>query len=507
VIFINTILNGNGELISELLRGAGEILALPCGGRGVCGGCIVYVKGAQDEPCQAERDLIYSKHPVKIKDFTARLACACHVFGEIEIISSDEAVTVVTRSNSEIPDYDGHEKKSLGIAADIGTTTVVLELYDLESKKLLGVETALNPQTSIGSDVLSRIEYAVKFGIDEPCDLIRGKLAEMLRSIIKYDSFKNSYENIRRVVITGNTTMLHFLMGLDPSGIGAAPFKPSSLFGEVYPADRIFPFLRNAEMYIPPCISAYVGADIACGLLCVDRKGKTLFVDIGTNGEMAVIGEDILCAATAAGPAFEGAGISMGVLAVPGAIYDVFESDRSISSISCKTIANAPPIGICGTGLISTVDLMLKLGILDESGYLEEPFKIVSEVYISPKDIRELQLAKAAIAAGIGALLKKSETEIGDIDALVLSGGFGSFLDPQKAAGIGLIPKELAQKTMLAGNTALRGAVKTLFSRRYREQLRELCDRAKEIPLSGSGIFEELFIECINLSPLAPHFT
>jgi uncharacterized 2Fe-2S/4Fe-4S cluster protein (DUF4445 family) len=150
---------------------------------------------------------------------------------------------------------------------------------------------------------------------------------------------------------------------------------------------------------------------------------------------------------------------------------------------------------------------MLKLGILDESGYLEEPFKIVSEVYISPKDIRELQLAKAAIAAGIGALLKKSETEIGDIDALVLSGGFGSFLDPQKAAGIGLIPKELAQKTMLAGNTALRGAVKTLFSRRYREQLRELCDRAKEIPLSGSGIFEELFIECINLSPLAPHFT
>jgi uncharacterized 2Fe-2S/4Fe-4S cluster protein (DUF4445 family) len=406
--------------------------------------------------------------------------------------------------------YDG-SGGGYGAAIDIGTTTVSALLFSFDSGEAVSSAHEMNRQAVYGADVLSRIDCANREGVGELSRCLVAQLNGMLLRLISDAGVDAG--RVRRVVAAGNTTMLHFLAGLDPKGIGVSPFIPMSLFGDERDAGALFPELRGAELYLPPSVSAYVGADITCGMLAVgmtEKNGASLLIDVGTNGEMALCsGSRITCCSTAAGPAFEGASISMGMPAVSGAVCSV-SNDGCV--ISCRAIDDARPSGICGSGMISAVRLMLETGVLDGSGrILERPrdferFVVKhdgelsfmlgdSGVSLTQRDIRNIQLAKASIAAGALVLLKNAGITTDAVETLYLSGGFGSTIDPAEAAAIGLIPPELAGRTAASGNTSLSGAAKMLFSRAARRRAAEIASAAAEISLSASAEFMEEYIE------------
>jgi uncharacterized 2Fe-2S/4Fe-4S cluster protein (DUF4445 family) len=308
--------------------------------------------------------------------------------------------------------------------------------------------------------------------------------------------------------------MLHFLTGLDPRGIGAAPFTPQSLFGGVRPAAPLFSGLpADAELYLPPCVSAYVGADVVCGALACglyEARRPALLADVGTNGEMALsVDGALLCCATAAGPAFEGVGVSMGMPALPGAIVRMAWQD---GAARCVTVGGMPPVGLCGSGLLSAVDLLIRQGALDGSGRLlpdghpmaacirphdGQPALWLAggRVALTQGDIRALQLCKAAVAAGIDTLLHEAGLSPEQLGAFWLAGGFGNGLDPVEAAGVGLIPPALLGCTRPVGNAALRGAALTLFSAERRRRAAQAQKAAREVSLSASPYFMERYVE------------
>ncbi|MDR1194224.1 MAG: ASKHA domain-containing protein, partial [Peptococcaceae bacterium] len=386
-------------------------------------------------------------------------------------------------------------------------------LFDLPAGAALATAHEMSRQRSYGADVLSRIAYANQNGHLAVGAPLVGQLGDMLRQTLTQAAQKA--ESVQRLVITGNTTMLHFLTGLDPRGIGAAPFTPQSLFGDSRPAQALFPFLPpEAELYLPPCVSAYIGADITCGILSTDlcrRQETGLLVDVGTNGEMALYADGLLlCCAAAAGPAFEGAEIRMGMSAAAGAIDKLWATEKG--AIEWRVIGGGPPAGLCGTGLISAAALLLRQGIMDGGGRLQtagHPYteylsrrdgQIVfqlgdSGVLLTQRDIRNLQLAKAAIRAGLETLLPDAGKTAADIRRLYLAGGFGSFLDPGEAAQIGLIPTALGSKTTAVGNAALTGAARLLFSQSARDEAGRLAAQAREISLTTSQVFMSRYIE------------
>jgi uncharacterized 2Fe-2S/4Fe-4S cluster protein (DUF4445 family) len=406
--------------------------------------------------------------------------------------------------------YDGADG-GYGAAIDIGTTTVSALLFSFDTGETVSSAHEMNRQAVYGADVLSRIDCSNREGVGELSRCLLSQVNGMLSKLIS-DAGVDA-DDVRRVVAAGNTTMLHFLTGLDPRGIGAAPFVPVSLFGDERAAGELFPMFRGAELYLPPSVSAYIGADITCGILAAgfaEKSGARLLIDVGTNGEMALrSGSRITCCSTAAGPAFEGASISMGMPAVSGAVCGV--SNRG-SVISCRTVDGARPTGVCGSGMISAVRLMLEAGVLDGSGrILERPHgfeRLVvkndgelsfvlgdSGVFLTQRDIRNIQLAKASIAAGALVLLKNAGITPDTVETLYLSGGFGSTIDPREAAAIGLIPNELAGRASASGNTSLSGAAKTLFSRAERRRAAEIASSAEEIQLSSSAEFMEEYVE------------
>jgi len=301
-------------------------------------------------------------------------------------------------------------------------------------------------------------------------------------------------EAVSRVVITGNTAMLHFFAGLDPASMGRYPFTPQSLFGEALE----WGLLPGAETYLPPCVTAFVGADITCGALAAGfthAEGNVLLVDVGTNGEMLMrTNGQLRCCSVAAGPAFEGAEISMGMPALPGAIDKVWQEQ---GQLHWHAIPGAAVRGICGTGLISALRAFLELGAIDETGAIDGPALQLAgcEVEITQRDVRKLQLVKAAVAAGIATMLHEAGLAPGEIERLWLAGGFGSYLDPQDAAAIGMIPQSLASRAFAGGNLALRGAEILLFSKALRQEVKALASETSEIPLANHSVFQEAFIE------------
>jgi uncharacterized 2Fe-2S/4Fe-4S cluster protein (DUF4445 family) len=439
---------------------------------------------------QEERALLERKG----KDASiCRIACMCRVYGDAQANLPDTDAFILTDYKGGLPAYDGGDP-SLGFAVDIGTTTLALLLIDMAWGAPLAKKAALNPQAAYGADVLSRIVYSNANGPEDLARAVREKLWELMEEALS--EVKCQKHMVSRLSITGNTTMLHYLAGLDPRGIGVAPFTPQSLFGCSTNASSIFPELENAELYLPDCISSYVGADITCGIAALEAAspaGSTLLVDAGTNGEMALMTDGkILCCATAAGPAFEGAQISMGMIASSGAVYNASLVD---GKIAVKAIGDARPIGVCGTGLISSACLALETGALEDSGYLEDaPFMLGdSGVSLNGNDFRQLQLAKSAIAAGIDTLVQEAGSP-SDL-TLVFAGGFGNFLNPMEASKIGLIPSRLAEKSRCAGNTALHGAAMALVSHEFREKIKRMAKEAKEVQLSSNPVFTDLYME------------
>ena len=322
------------------------------------------------------------------------------------------------------------------------------------------------------------------------------------------------------MAIAANTTMLHLLTGLSPDGIGQAPFTTESLFGDCWEAAALgLPF--EGQVYLLPAVSGYVGGDITADLLAVGmhkEEKPVLLIDVGTNGEMALgCTGHFTCCSTAAGPAFEGAQIHCGMTAAPGAISSVEYRD---GQVVCSVIGGGEAVGLCGSGLIDAMAVMLTVGAVDETGRMYDidededeipetalpylfllggspAFRLSEQVCVTQADVRKLQLGKGAIAAGVKILMDSYGAKFEDIGSLLLAGGFGSFIRPESAARIGLIPAELLSVTRAVGNTAARGAQMALVSQAARETLSQLQRDMKYYELSGLPAFNDAYMEAM----------
>lgn len=496
-----------GTLIAALLREHRIQLPMPCSGNHTCGKCKVAAFGALSPAAETERAFLSESELAS----GVRLACFAAVEGDCTItVDSGDAGSQIQSANSiEDLEIDPPVTEGYGLAVDIGTTTVVAYLYRLPDGTLMNVQSGMNAQRAFGGDVISRINYCNENGLQALQAAIATQLEQLASDALAACGLGLS--DLRDAVLAGNTTMLHLLAGFDPYGIAVAPFTPVSLFGGNLEPD-ILGFPSAERIYLPACISSYVGADITCSILAsgLMEQKTALLIDLGTNGEMALhCNGKLYCCSTAAGPAFEGAGMQMGMTAVNGAVSRVWPVD---GVLRYSVIGDVPAAGICGSGVIDAVSVFAGMGLIDETGRIDEdaekfkrygteyggfPALKVGEsgVFITQQDIRKLQLAKSAIAAGILTLLSESGCRVEDIETLYLAGGFGSFVNVSSAAGIGLLPKELELKVKTIGNAAGAGAAMLLLSRAAGGKERAVLACSEEISLSSNPTFMEHYVE------------
>lgn len=471
-------------LLSQALTDARLIHPHPCGGRGACGKCAIRATGELSPMSETERAGLAGAGYAADGQF--RLSCLASAIGHTTLYYNTTKDTLqgllegFSRDFSMDPPRMGN---GVGMAVDIGTTSVAAYLYDMKTGALLAQRCAENPQRANGADVISRILCALQGGAGQLQEQITRCLSELARAL----SEEANTPLPQTAVIAGNTAMLSLATGTDVRPMAAAPFELPRAFGE-----------WECDVYYPPCISAYVGADMTAAILtsdmCRDPNKTALLLDVGTNGEMALWHQGrLICCSTAAGPAFEGAGISCGCLAIPGAICAVKAQD---DKLQYETVDGLPPVGLCGTGLIDTAAALLKMGLLEDSGYMEEDAPIGdSGLSLTRADIRQLQLAKAAIRAGIDTLLLEAGVDYETVDTVYLAGGFGSYLHPDTCADIGMIPRELIGKIKVLGNAAGRGAALMLLSNEELERAEKIAAMAETIELSSSAAFMERYVD------------
>jgi len=482
-----------GDTLLDVVSATGEFLDAPCGGQGKCGKCLV--------------QLTPNGEMVK--------ACTTKVEGDMEVYLPDQKMDemkIATVGEGADHATDGHTGP-YGVAVDIGTTTVVAHLTDLPTGKRIATSSGVNSQRTYGADVISRIQYCAENGHEALTKCIREQIAGLIRDNIKKAGITE--DEITYISIAGNTIMQHLFANMSPVGMGVVPFTPVSLFGEELPAGEDMPVNKNAKCYFAPCASSYVGGDITAGMMAsglLEDQGPTVYLDIGTNGEIGMkVGDKFLVCATAAGPAFEGAEITYGMAAVTGAINHARWVD---GKLEYDVIGDAKPAGLCGSGLLDALAILLDTGAVDETGrmldadeaegpiaeYLGEregknAFFLCREtgVCVTADDIRKLQLAKAAIAAGINTLLHFGGTK--EVKAFMLCGGFGSFMDKRSAARMGLFPERFLPVTQTLGNTAGEGAAMAVWSEKARKDMDKIIANCEYIELSDSRVFNDEFIE------------
>lgn len=480
----HTLPAADGASLDALLRQAVPMFALPCAGNHTCGKCRVWVAGAVEPPSAAECALLDARSLAE----GIRLACFCRVRGDVTVTLTEREAAPVLAWN-RTPDF-AHTEGGFGFAVDIGTTTVAMHLYDRESGAVLAERVAENAQRGFGADVISRIEACKPQGMDT----LSARIAEQLESLAADCMRQAGVKRIEESVVTGNTTMLHLFEGIDPATLAVAPFAVPSYFGGI--SRRT---LAGAPVYLPRCVGAFVGADIVCAVLAADllSGGVQLLADIGTNGEIVLAQNGkLLCCSTAAGPAFEGAGLSCGMPAAPGAICAVRAQN---GGPVCETIQGEPACGICGSGILDALAVMRELEAMDETGYMEEDFSLGSaDLCITQKDVRQIQLAKSAVCAGILTLMEQASLSPDAVARFSVAGGFGSAMNCDSAAAIGLFPAALRDKTDFIGNGALGGAAMLLMNRDLRADSERLAGEAVELSLSASPVFMERYIDCMS---------
>jgi len=536
-----------GNLLRELQK-LDVFLSAACGGRGSCGKCGAYIDGEWTLCCQVtigndmEITIPDSEADGKgIKAVTAHGASGTEVaiprFGVSRIKAkggagslykqvteatgkrighaalrrlsaaadekslageSEPLITVLCDESEALDASAGEMIPAYGIAIDIGTTTIALELYDVLSGDKIASYSMINGQRKFGADVLSRIKAASEGRLNELCASVRGDLKAGAAELCSRGGVEAS--SVRRAFISGNTTMLHLLMDINCRSLGLFPFTPAFVESVDFPGREVFGDALDCKTTLLPGISTYVGSDISAGVVCCGGDGKNLLIDLGTNGEMAYYyRESVLCTSTAAGPAFEGGNISCGMAAVPGAIAKaVWENGGfTVTAIDGKT-----PAGICGSGVLDIGAQLVKNALIDETGSIDESFPdegvpVASEqgVFFTQKDVRELQLAKSAVRAGIEVLLDEAGVTFDEVDAVFLAGGFGYKADPASAEAIGLIPGKLVKKIIPVGNSSLGGCVKALLDVKAQGDIEGVCLRAREMNLSNDPRFNDLFME------------
>ena len=482
-----------GESILSVLRRENIFIPAFCGGNKLCGKCRVTASGALSEYGAEELSLLSDAE----RSSGIRLACVARIEGQAVVsLSDDGAYSVLTDLGDGAADEHPSCWEGLGAAIDLGTTTVAMYIYSLETRKRVGVISDKNRQQLIGADVISRIEYSV--ASEENCAEARSLIVGQLNAMFGEFAEKRGIDlkKLRSVAISGNTAMLYLLCGISPKSIAAAPFKSDTLFGGFSKASDIGLNLPEANVFLIPCISAFVGGDITSGIIAsglYETDKNILFIDFGTNGEIVLASRgELTCCSTAAGPAFEAAKISCGVGGVNGAINKVSLSE---GKLRVETIGGKPPIGLAGSGLIDAVAALLSLGKVEESGYMEEPFELAQGVVLQPSDIRELQLAKAAVRAGAETLLSLSGISASELDEVYLTGGFGAGLNVDNAIRLGLLPDVLPKKVKALGNCSGAGAVKALLEPAAYGTLRSVASRAQTVSLDGNPDFTEKFME------------
>lgn len=465
--------------LSALLAQAGAGLGQPCGGRGICGKCAIVLTGDVSAPNAAELRC------------GARLACQAVICGDAEatLPMALPLAQIEGGAAADLPVLQPVPGR-IGAAVDIGTTTLAMLLYHLHTGRCLGSASMLNPQTTVAADVIGRMEVALKGKSAALARQVESAIQTMLVSACAQAEI--TADQVDAFVVTGNTTMLYLLTGRNPAALSHAPFKADCLFGEE------ISFLSRPAL-LPRCLHAFVGADTTCALLAcgmTERPETALLCDVGTNGELALWYEGRLyIASTAAGPAFEGAGISCGCGCIPGAIDQVSLAD---GKLICHTIGSERAVGICGSGLVDAIAAMLDAEILDETGYLEEDdFPLADGVTLTQADIRAVQLAKAATHAGIMSLLSAAECDVSAVARVYLAGGFGSHLNLHSAARIGLIPSELTEKVQVIGNAALDGAAMLLMDCSAKERIDDMGKRAQHVRLDGNPDFAARYVEAM----------
>jgi uncharacterized 2Fe-2S/4Fe-4S cluster protein (DUF4445 family) len=429
----------------------------PCGGRGRCKRCRVRILEGELDATAEQRSILTAE------DLAAgwRLACHSKVEGPLKLDIAQWETTILTDDTA----FEFTPASGLGIAVDLGTTTLVAQLLDLTTGHVLAVRTALNPQVVHGADVMSRVELSISGGAAKLRDLIREEIGRLVADLVAGATAASG--GASTVAIVGNTVMHHLFCGIGLEPLSHAPFEAVRDGLEVFRAsDLSWRLPGDPEVRFLPCLGSFVGSDVLAGILATrlyQSEQPVVLIDLGTNGEI-VIGnrERILCASTAAGPAFEGGKISMGMRAATGAITQVTVESRRAH---VHVIGGGPPRGICGSGLVDAVAAGLELGVIRPTGRLRDartPWPLVEPVSLTQSDIRELQLAKAAIAAGLRILLARLGVARSDITRVYLAGAFGNYVNRGSARRIGLLdfPLEIVEP---AGNTALLGAKMSLF--------------------------------------------
>jgi uncharacterized 2Fe-2S/4Fe-4S cluster protein (DUF4445 family) len=356
--------------------------------------------------------------------------------------------------------------------------------------------TSLNPQVKYGSDLISRIQSCLDGEQGRMQELIRHKVGEMIRTMLRKHQV-----DIMKVVLVGNTVMHHIFSGLDVQPLSCYPFESPHLGMQQFtPAQLNWDIPDQAMIHFYPSIGSFVGSDILAGIAATNmaERGKCIvLIDLGTNGEIVLGNRDrIICASTAAGPAFEGAKISQGMRAVTGAISSIWSAHGNTVS---HVIGNVPAKGICGSGLIDAMAVLLKQGQIGSFGEInsgEERIRLAPSVYLTQQDIREFQLAKAAVAAGLQILLNQMGISFSDVDQVYIAGGFGHFLNLKHVVHTGLI-ETTEEKMVKMGNTALIGAKMFLFQ--DESFVRDILQRSRHINLEGDSDFQDIFIEKMML--------
>ena len=478
-----------------------------CAGKGTCGKCKVrVVKGKI--PITKEDRLKFT--PLQLQQ-GFRLACrmfpvkGCIV--ELPYQGKESASAIVTNysgfqsNNNHISMVD----TSYSIGIDLGTTTLVITLVGNQSKEIRKQYACTNSQRTFGSDVISRILAANEGAGSHLREYIRTDILQGINNL--KESVNLDKNSIDKIVISGNTTMIHLLLGYSCQGLSTYPFSPVELklirksFEEVFADTGIV-----AEVIFFPGISAFVGGDIVSGLYACEfdtNEELCLLVDLGTNGEMALGNKTHLwVTSTAAGPAFEGGNITWGMSSLEGAISSV-SIVNGVAKI--KTIGNKQATGLCGTGVIETAAALYREGYIKEDGLLCEPHftegfplaktKQGENIVFTQADIRELQLAKAAIRAGLEALIKKANINYDKIKSVYLAGGLGFNLKPEIAVTLGILPKELVSKVQVIGNSSLGGAIKYVTDKQGESRLEHIVENAQEVLLANDTEFTNLYMK------------
>lgn len=471
----------DGASLEDLLFAYG--VEFPCGGASLCGGCRVRVVEGNVPVTEEMRDALSDEE----LDSGWRLACKAQVRGRI-VLEVGQWNAPILSDDTRIESGSQH---GFAVAVDLGTTTIVAQLVDLRTGEIHGTRTALNPQSAHGADVMSRVEFDLRHP-----GVLTATIREAIRAIV---ADLRGRESLREVLVAGNTVMHHLFCGLSVEPLSHVPFEPSSDGQQTVDFDEL-----GCRVTFLPCLGGFVGSDILAGIVAVglfDTEDTVALVDLGTNGEI-VIGNarGALCASTAAGPAFEAGRIRMGMRAAPGAIDRV---TRRADGFHCHVIGGVEPRGICGSGLVDAVAAALDSGSVKPNGRIADGSKelqLCAPVHLSQADIRELQLAKGAVAAGFRVLQEQIGVQNSGIARAYLAGAFGNYVNIASALRIGLLETEPAKITP-SGNTALRGVKMLLSAGDGRDAMVEsVRRRTHHVSLGSDAAFQEQFANCMRLA-------